>query len=316
MVTSDSTPTPSIAIVVPCYQEEKTIGQVVTDFLAQLPQAKVYVFDNNCTDRTAEVALAAGAEVIREKRQGKGHVVSTIFEVVREDILIMVDGDGTYDPTAVHRLLQPILAGDADMVVAARLQQYSDKSFRKFHVAGNQLVCWIINKIFHASISDIFSGYRAFTRECAQMIPITSSGFDVETELTVQSLYRGMVVKEIEAPYGERPSGSFSKLRTLPDGIRVLLRLFLLLRAYKPLTLFGSLFLILLFAALGAGALPLVELFQLHRVVSRASAILAISCFMLASMSLALGLVLSSVNQRLLELERVVIKRIKSTRSD
>jgi len=302
---------PSIAIAIPCYQEEKTIAQVVKDFKAQLPDAAVYVFDNNCTDRTAEFARAAGATVIREKKQGKGHVVATMFEVITEDILIMVDGDGTYDASAVHQLLAPILAGDADMMVAARLQQYSDKSFRKFHVAGNQLVCGIINRIFKANISDIFSGYRAFTRDCALTIPITSRGFDVETELIVQSLYRGMVVKEIEAPYGERPSGSFSKLRTIPDGSRVLLRLFLLLRAYKPLSLFGSLFIALMLVALAVGALPLSEL-VLHRyVASRASAIFAITTGMLACMSLALGLVLSSINQRLLELERVVIKRIK-----
>lgn len=311
-----STSSPSIAVAIPCYQEEKTIGRVVAEFKAQLPAATVYVFDNNCTDRTAEYARAAGATVIREKRQGKGHVVATMFEVVREDIVVMVDGDGTYDPAAVHRLLAPILAGDADMTVAARLQQYSDKSFRKFHVAGNQLVCWIINRIFGASISDIFSGYRAFTHECALSIPITSRGFDVETELTVQSLYRGAVIHEIEAPYGERPTGSFSKLRTIPDGIRVLLRLFLLMRSYKPLTLFGSLCIALLLVSFGFGALPLWELIEQHRVISRASAILAISTFMLASVSLALGLVLSSVNQRLLELERVVIKRIQGARAD
>jgi glycosyltransferase involved in cell wall biosynthesis len=305
---------PSIAITIPCYQEEKTIAQVVTDFKRELPQAAIYVFDNNCTDRTAEFARAAGATVIREKRQGKGYVVATIFEEVREDIMVMIDGDGTYDATAVHRLLEPILRGDADMVVAARLQEYTDKSFRKFHVAGNQMVCNIINRIFKSDISDIFSGYRAFTRECAQSIPITSRGFDVETEMIVQSLYRGLVIKEIAAPYGERPSGSFSKLRTIPDGIRVLLRLFLLMRSYKPLSLFGGLCVVLLLVSAGFGALPLWELIQQHRVVSRASAIVAMSSFMLASLSLALGLVLSSVNQRLLELERVVIKRIKAAR--
>lgn len=315
MTNPSSSPAPSIAVAIPCYQEEKTIAQVVADFRKQLPDAVVYVFDNNCTDRTAEFARAAGATVIREKKQGKGHVVTTMFEVVTEDILIMVDGDGTYDATAVHRLLQPILAGDADMTVAARLQQHSDKSFRKFHVAGNQLVCWIINRIFNSRISDIFSGYRAFTRECALTIPITSRGFDVETELIVQSLYRGMVVQEIEAPYGERPSGSFSKLRTIPDGTRVLLRLFLLLRAYKPLTLFGSLFIGLLLVALGAGVLPLSELLLHRHVASRATAIFAITCGMLAFMSLSLGLVLSSVNQRLLEVERVVIKRIRRSSS-
>ncbi len=311
MASLSPTSSPSIAITIPCYQEEKTIGQVVTDFKAQLPAAAVYVFDNNCTDRTADFARAAGATVIREKKQGKGYVVATLFEVIDADIIIMIDGDGTYDASAVHRLLAPILAGDADMVVAARLEQYTDKSFRKFHVAGNQMVCGIINRIFDASISDIFSGYRAFTRECALAIPITSRGFDVETELTVQSLYRGMVIREIEAPYGERPAGSFSKLRTLPDGIRVLLRLFLLLRAYKPLTLFGSVFLILLLVALGTGILPFTELILHRYVASRASAIVSIASGMLAFMSLSLGLVLSSVNQRFLELERVVVKRIK-----
>ena len=311
MANQSPTTSPSIAVAIPCYQEEKTITQVVTEFKKLLPGSTVYVFDNNCTDRTAEFARAAGATVIREKKQGKGYVVATLFEVIPDDIIIMIDGDGTYDATAVHRLLEPILAGDADMVVAARLQQYTDKSFRKFHVAGNQMVCGIINRIFHSNISDIFSGYRAFTRDCALTIPITSRGFDVETELTVQSLYRGMVVKEIEAPYGERPSGSFSKLRTIPDGIRVLLRLFLLLRAYKPLTLFGSIFITLLLVSLGAAVLPVSELVQHHRVISRASAIISISVFMLACMNLSLGLVLSSVNQRFLELERVVIKRSK-----
>jgi len=307
---SSSSP-PSIAITIPCYQEEKTIAQVVGEFRKFIPEAAIYVFDNNCTDRTAEFAREAGATVIREKRQGKGYVVATLFEIITEDIIVMIDGDGTYDASAVHRLLKPILDGDADMVVAARLQQYSDNSFRKCHVAGNQMVCKIINRIFEANISDIFSGYRAFTKECALVIPITSRGFDVETELTVQSLYRGMVVKEIEAPYGERPEGSFSKLSTIPDGIRVLLRLFLLMRAYKPLTLFGTFFMILMLVAFAVGALPLAE-FIMHRVVeSRASAIFAITTGMLACLSLALGLVLSSVNQRLLEVERVVIKRMK-----
>lgn len=316
MAQPSSSSTPSIAITIPCYQEEKTIAKVVKDFKAQLPHAAIYVFDNNCTDRTAEFARAAGATVIREKRQGKGHVVATIFEVVQEDIIVMVDGDDTYDATAVHRLLEPILKGEADTTVAARLQEYGDKAFRKFHVAGNQMVCWIINRMFRANISDIFSGYRAFTRECALLIPITAHGFDVETELTMQSLYRGMVIKEIEAPYGERPSGSFSKLRTLPDGMKVLLRLFLLMRSYKPLTLFGSVAIALFLGTIAAGMLPAIELVEYHRVNSRAAAILAICGFMLTCLSLALGLVLSSVNVRLLELERVVIKRIQRSTAD
>lgn len=308
------TSSPSIAIAIPCYQEEKTIAKVVGDFRRELPQAAIYVFDNNCTDRTAEFAIAAGATVIREKRQGKGYVVSTMFETLAEDILVMVDGDGTYDATAVHALIRPIIDGQADMMVAARLQQYSDRSFRKFHVAGNQMVCGIINRIFGASISDIFSGYRAFTRDCALAIPITSRGFDVETELIVQSLYRGLVVREIEAPYGERPSGSFSKLSTVPDGVRVLLRLFLLLRAYKPLTLFGTVFILLGTVGLLLGLVPISELAEHRHISSLGSALASASCILLSFMSLSLGLLLSSVNHRFLELERVVVKRIKQPR--
>ena len=316
MPSPDSSSSPKVAIAIPCHQEERTIAQVVLAFKAQLPDAPVYVFDNNCTDRTAEYARDAGAIVIREKRQGKGYVVASLFEVVDADIIVMVDGDGTYDAGAVHRLLQPILDGNADMVVAARLQQHSDKSFRKFHLVGNQLVCGIINRIFGARISDIFSGYRAFTRECALTIPITSRGFDVETELTVQSLYRGLVIREVEAPYGERPAGSVSKLNTVPDGVRTLLRLFLLLRAYKPLTLFGSLFLACLLVALLVGMRPVAELVQSGTIRSQPSAIIALAGVVLAFMSLSLGLMLSSVNQRLLELEKVIIKRIQHSRPD
>lgn len=314
MASPSSPQLPSIAVAIPCYQEEQTIAKVVTDFKSHLPTAKIYVFDNNCTDRTAELARAAGAVVIREHKQGKGHVVATIFELLKEDIIVMVDGDGTYDASAAPRLIEPIIRGDADMTIAARLQEYGERAFRKFHVVGNQAVCWIINKIFDAEISDIFSGYRAFSRNCALSIPITSRGFDVETELTVQSLYRGAVLREIEAPYGERPAGSLSKLRTIPDGIRVLLRLFLLMRSYKPLTLFGSIALVMLAFTFAFSLLPITELIESHRVVSRASAILAISGFMLASLSLALGLVLSSINQRLFELERIVIKRFREGR--
>ena len=306
---------PKIAVTIPCYQEEPTIGPLIADFRRERPDAHIIVFDNNCTDRTAEIAREAGATVIREHKQGKGYVVASIFEQVDADIMIMIDGDGTYDSSAVHKLLAPILNGDADMTVAARLQAYTDNSFRKFHVAGNQLVCWIINRIFEADISDIFSGYRAFTRECALTIPITSRGFDVETELTVQTLYRGLVVKEISAPYGERPTGSFSKLNTVPDGIRVLLRLFLLMRSYKPLTLFGGLALMLGFIGIVSGTLPLIDLITEQPFRRFGSALISSSAFVLAFGSLSLGLILSSVNQRLLELERVTIKRIKTSQS-
>src|ERR1017187_1742069 len=223
---SANPPIPSIAILIPCYQEEQTIGKVIADFQRALPHAQVYVYDNNCTDRTAEIARQAGAVVRREKRQGKGFVVASMFEQVDADILVMVDGDDTYEAEAVGALLAPILKGDADMTVAVRQHAYAEKSFRPFHLLGNRLICGIINRAFGSKISDIFSGYRAFTREAAAQIPITAAGFDVETELTLQALYRGLVITEIVAPYRARPEGSFSKLRTVSDGLLVLLKLF------------------------------------------------------------------------------------------
>jgi glycosyltransferase involved in cell wall biosynthesis len=301
---------PTLAVVIPCYQEEKTIGKVVADFKRVLPHAAIYVYDNNCTDATAEIARKAGAIVRREKRQGKGWVVASMFAQVDADILIMVDGDDTYDASAVPRLLEPILKGDADLTSASRLTAYEGKSFRNFHLLGNRLVCAFINWAFESSITDIFSGYRAFTREAIANIPITARGFDVETELTLQALYRGLVIQEIQAPYGARPEGSFSKLRTFSDGFAVLLKLFLMLKSYKPLTFFGSLSILL--AALGGlvGSRPVYEYLTERFVYAVPSAILAASLVMLAFFSLGLGLILNSTNLRLLELEKLVGKRL------
>ena len=301
---------PSIAVLIPCYQEEKTIGKVIADFRRALPQAAIYVYDNNCTDHTAEMARQAGAIVRREKRQGKGFVVASMLQQVDADILVMVDGDDTYEAAAVGALLEPILKGEADVTVAARLQVYAEKSFRPFHLLGNKLICGIINRAFGSRISDIFSGYRAYTREAAAQIPITAAGFDVETELTLQALYRGLVIREIAAPYRARPEGSFSKLRTISDGLLVILRLFLILKSYKPLTFFGLCSLGLLALGLAAGARPVYEYITERYVYALPSAVLAASLVLLAFLSLGLGLILNSTNLRLLELERLVLKRL------
>ncbi len=300
---------PTIAVAIPCYQEALTIGKVIADFRRELPAAHIYVYDNNCTDGTAEIAAQAGATVIREKRQGKGWVVATMFEKIQEDILVMVDGDDTYEASHVHQLLAPVLRGDADMTIATRLTSHGEKSFRPLHVAGNQMVCGIINWMFKSKVSDIFSGYRVFTRESARQIPVTTKGFDVETELTLQALYRGQVIKEMPAPYRARPAGSFSKLNTFSDGFRVLLRLFLIVKSYKPLTFFGSLALVLFALGLLAGALPIYEFVTEHYVHRVPSAILAASLVMLGFFSLGLGLILNSMNLRLLEIEQLISKR-------
>jgi glycosyltransferase involved in cell wall biosynthesis len=298
----------TIAVLIPCYQEEKTIGKVVKDFRQALPAADIYVFDNNCTDRTAEIARAAGAIVCREKRQGKGYVVASMFEQVDADIYVMVDGDDTYDAKAVDILLAPILNGDADMTVASRLESFARKSFRNFHILGNKLVCGIINWMFNSEVHDIFSGYRAFTREAAKLIPITAVGFDVETELTLQALYRGLVIKEIPAAYGERPDGSFSKLKTGSDGLLVLLKLFMVIKSYKPLTFFGSISILFMLAGLAAGFRPVHQYLVEQHVHSLPSAILASALVILSFVSLGLGLILNSMNLRLLEVEKLIRK--------
>src|SRR5580698_227794 len=297
-----------IAVLIPCYQEEQTIGKVVRDFRQVLPEAEIFVFDNNCTDRTAEYARSAGAVVWREKRQGKGYVVAAMLEKLDADIFVMVDGDDTYDAKAVELLLAPILNGDADMTVACRLQSHEVSAFRNFHVLGNRLVCGIINWMFKSSISDIFSGYRAFTREAAKLIPITAVGFDVETELTLQALYRGLVIKEVQAVYGARPDGSHSKLQTGSDGMLVLLKLFMVIKSYKPLTFFGGLAILLMVAGLIAGFRPVFEYAFEHYVRAVPSAILASSLVILSCFSLGLGLILNSVNLRLLEMEKLIRK--------
>jgi len=307
-MSSPSQASERVAVLIPCYQEEQTSGWVVTDFKRVLPQASVYVFDNNCTDATARIAQEAGAIVRREKRQGKGHVVASMFEQIDADILIMVDGDDTYDADSVFRLLEPLRRGDADMTVATRLSAHGDQSFRQFHLWGNRTVCAITNWMFGAQITDVFSGYRAFTQEAASRIPITASGFDVETELTLQALYRGLVIKEVPAPYRARPEGSFSKLRTVSDGLLVLLRLFLMIRSYRPLTFFGGLGLLLILAALLTGFRPVYEYATERFVYSVPRAVLAAALAILSFSSLGFGLILNSVNLRLLEMEKLICR--------
>jgi hypothetical protein len=201
------------------------------------------------------------------------------------------------------------------MTVATR-HNYDDKSFRPFHLFGNKMVCGVINWMFKSNVSDIFSGYRGFTREAAAQIPITARGFDVETELTLQALYRGLIIKEIPAPYRARPEGSFSKLNTISDGTRVMLKLFLIVKSYKPLTFFGLSSLALLILGLAAGARPVYEYFSERYVHAVPSAILAAALVLLAFFSLGLGLILNSSNLRLLELEKLICKRLRQARPD
>jgi glycosyltransferase involved in cell wall biosynthesis len=298
-----------VVLVIPCFNEEQTIGKVVDDFRNELGQVDIVVVDNCCTDATAAVAMAHGAMVIREPRQGKGFAVETILDRVDADIYVMVDGDDTYEPAAVHRLIAPLLAEDADMTVGSR-QSSRPGSFRRFHVLGNTLVRRLVNWVGRAQLSDILSGYRAMTRRAALRLPVVSSGFEIETELTLQMLYYGMRIVEVPVAYGERPQGSVSKLRTFKDGFVVLWRIFTLFRAFKPLTFFGGLGIV--FLALGAAAaLPPINDYVTHpqHFVSHVPlAVLAMGLTLLAFSNVFVGILLHALNWRMRELHNVLTR--------
>jgi glycosyltransferase involved in cell wall biosynthesis len=241
---------PRVAVLIPCYNEELTIADVVREFRAELPRAAIYVFDNNSTDRTAAHALAAGACVHRERRQGKGYVIQSMFRDVDADVYVLVDGDGTYAAGSVHRLMAPILAGETDMVIGSRLHRESHSAFRFLNRFGNRSFLWLINSIFRVKLTDVLSGFRAFSRQFVKGIPLFGGGFEIETELTIKALYRGYRLLEVPVDLATRPEGSYSKIRHFRDGIIITKTIFALFRDYKPLTFFGSLGLLLV----GVGA--------------------------------------------------------------
>jgi glycosyltransferase involved in cell wall biosynthesis len=298
---------PRIAVIVPCYNEETTIGKVVADFRAVLPHADIYVIDNNSTDRTNEIAQRAGATVLTEKRQGKGEVLKGCCERVEADYFILVDGDDTYPAEEAERLLEPLLRDEADMVVGSRRDAYGATAPPLLHRSGNELVCSLVNRIFGSTLTDVMSGYRAFSWRIARALPVVSVGFDVETEMTIQLLYRRYVLKEVPIRYRSRPPASVSKLRTFSDGWRVLLKIMVLLVAYKPLTFFGTLSLL---SALAGGALAGYGFFRYAAagVQSLQAIALGSAALLAAVLFLSLGLTISSVNWRVLELESHLIK--------
>ena len=301
----------TIAVLLPCYNEAATIGKVVDDFARELPEATIYVFDNCSTDGTADVAREHGATVIREARQGKGFVIDSMLRRIDADVYLMADGDDTYPADHARKVLQPVLDDDADLVVGARLAEYNDKSFRPLHVFGNQLVRNLINSIFGAKLTDILSGYRAFNRNVVDCVPIVSSGFEVETEMTIHSLYYRLKLVEVQVPYGERPDGSESKLRTFHDGFRVLWKLFNLVRAFKPLTFFGLIAALLFVLGVLSGMPPVLDYFQNddHFVEHVPLAILATGLILLSAGCGFLGLILHAMNWRFKELHNVLTRR-------
>lgn len=235
----------SVAVLLPCYNEEVTIGKVVRDFKASLPDATIYVYDNNSTDRTAEIAEAEGAIVRREPRQGKGNVIRAMFEDIDADVYVMADGDDTYPADAAPAMVAKVLEG-YDMVIGDRLSStYFQENKRPFHNFGNRLVRGSINHLFRAHVTDIMTGYRAFSFTFVKTYPVLSRGFEVETEMTIHSLNNNLRLYEMPIQYRDRPEGSVSKLDTVGDGIKVMSTIFRMIREYKPLPFFGGLGLII-----------------------------------------------------------------------
>lgn len=294
----------TVAVLVPCHNEAATIARVVTEFQAQLPAATIYVYDNNSSDETGKLAAEAGALVRSEPLQGKGNVVRRMFSDIDADVYILVDGDGTYDAASAPLLVAQITDFGIDMVNCARIA-VSTTAFRPGHAVGNRLLTGLVAWIFGNRLGDILSGYRAMSRRFVKSFPALSSGFEVETELTVHALEMRVPIAEIPAPYRERQEGSTSKLRTLRDGVRILQLIFHLVKEERPLQFFSAIFAMLCIASLGF-AWPVVTTYFTTGLVPRLpTAILATGLAILASLSLVCGLVLDTVTRGRRELKRL-----------
>lgn len=306
--TTDNGP-PVISVMLPCYNEEVAVGQVIDDCRQHLPDAVIYVFDNNSTDRSAEVARAHGATVIREKRQGKGFVVQAMFSKVEADIYVMVDADATYDFSAVKPMIDLIRTDSADLVVGNRLHTLSTQSFRPFHVSGNRLVGFLINRLFRCQLTDIMSGFRVMSRGFAKNINLISGGYEVETEMTIKALKYGYVIQEVDCTYGQRAHGSHSKLNTFSDGALVLKTIFTIFKDYKPLVFFSSVSAFFLLASLAAGSVVINEFINTRYITHIPLVIFASGSMVLSIISLVTGVTLDSTNRRFDELYYLIKNR-------
>jgi len=302
-----------IAVLIPCYNEELTVGQVVLDFKSHLPEAEIFVYDNNSTDKTSEAARLAGAVVRTENRQGKGFVVQRMFREIDADVYVMIDGDSTYPPEEARKLITPILNEEADMVVGSRLMIDSESEFKKLNRFGNNVFLQTINYIFKVNLTDILSGYRAFNRNFVKNIPLFGGGFEIETELTIKSLARSYRIVEIPVKLTVRPAGSNSKINIVRDGLLIFNMIFTLFRDYKPLTFFGAIGLVLMFTGFLIGGLVVYEFIQTGVVARMPSAVLAVGLEISGLLSLTIGLILHTIVRRSLEMEyqlRVIFEEI------
>jgi glycosyltransferase involved in cell wall biosynthesis len=299
----------SITLLIPCLNEEKTIAKVVTDFKRELPFCKILVYDNMSTDKTVQEAKKAGAEVRECTRKGKGNVIRQAFEEVESDIYIMVDGDDTYDAKAIKKLLTPVLKGEADMTVGTRLAQFRKEEKRLLHSLGNKIILWQLRFCFPSRITDMLSGYRVMTRNVVKDANLLSSGFTIETELTIKTLENGYRVKEIPVEYKERPKGSKSKLSTFSDGYHILSTILSLFRDYRPMQFF-ILFSIFSFSlTVGFGTTVVLEVMKLG-VIRHFGSLIAACFFLLLTINFVImGFVSSSIHASKREIMNAIQRR-------
>lgn len=286
-----------VAVLIPCYNEAVTIGKAVDDFKRVLPDADIYVYDNNSKDDTAAIAEDHGAIVRTEPRQGKGNVVRQMFREIDADYYIMVDGDDTYPAEAAPRLLEPLMNDTADMTVGDRLSNgtYGEENDRAFHGFGNNLVRWLIKVIYGYAFDDVMTGYRAFNRIFVKTMPVLSEGFQIETELSIHAVDKRFRITDVPIDYRDRPEGSYSKLSTFGDGAKVLRAIASLFKDHKPMAFFGWLALILIVLGLIAGIPVIAEYFQTGLVPRFPTAILAIALVICGALSFTAGIILDTV---------------------
>lgn len=287
----------TVAVLIPCYNEAVTIGKVIDDFKRVLPDADIYVYDNNSKDDTAAIAEDHGAIVRTEPRQGKGNVVRQMFREIDADYYIMVDGDDTYPAEAAPRLLEPLMNDTADMTVGDRLSNgtYGEENDRAFHGFGNNLVRWLIKVIYGYAFDDVMTGYRAFNRIFVKTMPVLSEGFQIETELSIHAVDKRFRIADVPIDYRDRPEGSYSKLSTFGDGAKVLRAIASLFKDHKPMAFFGWLALVLIVLGLIAGIPVIAEYFQTGLVPRFPTAILAIALVICGALSFTAGIILDTV---------------------
>jgi len=286
--------TKTLTIGIPCYNESITIGKVIDDFRAVFPSARILVIDNASTDNTSEIARAHGAEVVSEPRKGKGYAVQRLFNLAETDYLIMVDGDDTYPAEEALKLIATVEREGGDTVVGRRTSN-QEAAFKSAHTWANRALALVIETVFSSHCGDLFSGYRLFTRPFYRNIPMLSKGFEVETELAIQTIDKGFVQRDVDISFRSRPEGSFSKLNTFTDGFRVIRVIIAVVKDFKPMLFFSQIALLFFLGSLVAGAFPILDYIRIRYVIHVPLAILATGLDLMAALSLVCGFILDTI---------------------